>query len=146
MLEKVTRYISYSYICNIFRCNKQLIFFCCFGVINTAIDFFVYLFLTRSFELFTIYFLFAHIISFVISVTNGFFLNRRWTFHSKDKRIFKEYFRYITISSCMLVLSTLLLYVFVNVVGLYDIIAKLVVVVLLAFISFYLHKFLTFKG
>jgi glycosyltransferase involved in cell wall biosynthesis len=71
--------------------HRQLVKYSIIGIINTFLDWGVYLGLTRIFAYFIQHYLFAKGISFCVAVTNSYFWNRYWTFRSKRKEILRQY-------------------------------------------------------
>jgi putative flippase GtrA len=55
----------------------------------------------------------SHIFSFSLAVTNGFFLNRAWTFrHSRDGRVERQYVMFVLVNLVGLGLSTFIVLTF----------------------------------
>ena len=124
--------------------KKGFIIFCCIGVINTALDFSVYVLLTQFILFFQKHFLFASGISIILASTSSFFMNKRWTFDSGVRTIHQEYVRFFTANMVGLLVHTCLLYVLVSYFGLNDIFAKICVIIFLAFLMYSIHKNWTF--
>lgn len=58
------------------------------------------------------------LLSFIVSVTNGFFWNKFWTFSAADtKRGEKEYAKYVFVTSATSLLGLLLLHIIINTIG-----------------------------
>ena len=62
----------------------EFIKFSLVGMINTSVDFGVYIMLSRSIYLFSRHFLIAKALSFIAATVCSFLLNRRWTFNKMD--------------------------------------------------------------
>jgi dolichol-phosphate mannosyltransferase len=120
---------------------KQFTKFCLVGFFNTAIDFLVYLFLTR---LFIIYFVLANACSFLVAVTWSFIFNKYWTFRNGEKKIKKQYLQFLFINVIGLILNTLILYTFVTYFNLYDLLAKALAIVIVLFWNFGMNRYWTF--
>lgn len=120
---------------------KQFTKFCLVGFSNTAIDFLVYLFLTR---LFLIYFVLANACSFLLAVTWSFVFNKYWTFRNGEKKIKKQYLQFLFINIFGLILNTLFLYVLVTYLNFYDILAKIIAVIIILFWNFFANRYWTF--
>lgn len=121
---------------------RQFTKFCFVGLINASIDFIVYLTLTRIFNL---YFILANLGSFIIAVTSSFLINKKWTFRDQGKDQVKKYIKFIITNLIGLGINTTLLYCFVTYLGLYDIIAKILAIILTTFWNFSASKYWTFK-
>lgn len=145
MIEYWNKYIRSSRICSFLCCQKKFIFFCCIGLINTLIDFSLYIVLTRCTDLFAHYFLFAHCIGFFVASTNSFFMNRRWTFNVGPTALHRQYIRYLIANIIGLCANSIVLYLLITQFHLFDIYAKGVTVIVFAFIMYYVHKEWTFR-
>src|SRR5436309_15769504 len=78
------------------------------GISNTALTFLVY---TLLLKVFGVWYLAASAIGFAVGATNGFLLNRRWTFreHVGDNL---TPLRWVIVQGCGLAVNVGLLYVF----------------------------------
>ena len=97
------------------------------GVSNTVVDFAVYLGLTRSTAYFHEHFLQANLLAFLIANLNSFLLNRRFTF-SKSGAGATRYPMFLTVSAVYLGVIQLGMWSLVSYAGLYDMVAKVLVV------------------
>ena len=123
---------------------RQFIKFCVVGTISTLIDIGTYTLLTRLFEFFQEHYLIANIIAFLIALINSYSLNRKFTFRNKNKKVGVQFSKYITVYTIGIGLSTGLMYVFVDIFGIYDIFAKLLTVGVVLFWNFFASKFFIF--
>lgn len=123
--------------------SRQFVKFCFFGFINALVDFAVYLTLTR---IFNVYFLIANFGSFIIGVTLSFYMNRKWTFRDQGGEHAKKYFKFIITNLIGLGLYTIILYIFVTYLGMYDLLAKALAIIITAFWNFSANRFWTFKN
>ena len=125
---------------------KQFIKFSLVGLVNTLIDFIIYFALTRLITWFADYYLVANAIAFAVAATNSFYLNKYWTFQSKDKRqITFQYFKFLLVSIFTLILVEAFLYLFVNYLGMFDLYAKVLVIIISLISNFFLNKLIVFK-
>jgi len=122
----------------------QFIRFSVVGLINTLIDFLVYFGLTRAISWFGEYYLAANALSFVAASTNSFFLNKNWTF-GNQKKDRGQYFKFIAVVAFTLLLSEVVLFFLVNRLGIYDLFAKILVLIVSVVSNFFLSKFMVFK-
>ncbi len=125
---------------------RQFVKFGIVGATNTAWDFGVYYVLTRGVFGFSLHFLTANIIAFSVSVMNSYLLNRTWTFRSTDTRHHVLFTKFLTVNLVTLGLYELLLYLLVNHVHLYDLIAKLISIGVVMIWNFAANKFWTFRA
>lgn len=121
---------------------KQFTKFCFVGLGNAVIDFSIYLTLTRVFNL---YFVLANIGAFIVAVTSSFLINKKWTFHDSGGEHTKKYIKFIVTNLIGLGINTTLLYCFVTYLGLFDVLAKIMAIVLTTFWNFSTSKYWTFK-
>src|SRR3972149_1639570 len=99
---------------------KQFIKFSMIGVVNTAVDFCVYVLLARIAGM---YFLVANFFAVLIAMTLSFFLNRRWTFRNTDPRIKRQYLKFVMVNIGYLMLNNGIVYVLVAIFDVYDLYA-----------------------
>jgi len=109
------------------KAASQFIKFSIIGIINTIIDFSIYILLTRHVVFFShshsmLYL--ANVISFLVSTTFSFFANRRWTFAMTQKASLHEMARFYTITTSGLIINSFLLYNFIEFLKISDLIAK----------------------
>lgn len=101
----------------------SLIKFALVGVVNTLIDFIIYALLTHV----NLNYITAQCISYSAGVLNSYMMNRSWTFNQKGKGSKHEFFTFIGVNLITLVMTTFLLTVFYNWLGLSLIVSKLLV-------------------
>ena len=125
---------------------RQLVKFGFVGLSNTAIDFFVYLSLTRIWSFWAKHFWLANVISFLVATTWSFFFNRHWTFKDSERgRLPSKYSKFVLVNLVGVGINTLILYLLVTYLGVYDIVAKAAAVAVVMFWGFFANKFWTFK-
>ena len=124
---------------------KQFAKFVMVGLVNTAIDFFIYFSLTRGTDFFERHLLSANIIAFSIAATNSFFWNKKWTFRDQGKNYHVQYSKFLIVSIGGLLLSQGIFVLGVHYLKISDIITKLAAVVIITFWNFALNKWWTFK-
>jgi putative flippase GtrA len=93
------------------------------GVVNTSIDFIVYALLTW----FSLNYIIAQCISYSAGVLNSYMLNRKWTFARTGKGSKREFFTFIGVNLITLVITSFLLTVFYQWLGISLLISKLLV-------------------
>jgi putative flippase GtrA len=109
---------------------------------TTVLDLIVFFILT---EFFKIYYLLSAAISYIISSTANYFINRKWGFKDTKTRIGRGYLIFFVISLFGLGLTVFLLWMFVSVFHIYYLFARLLVYIIEGTISFFLHAFFSFK-
>lgn len=112
------------------------------GACNTALDFCIYLSLTRFIGL---YFVIANTISFSITATVSFFLNKHFTFRNKEKRVHTQYVKFIVVSVLGLLWNNLIIFSFVKFVHLHDIAAKVIAIGIVLFWNYGMNKIWSFR-
>jgi putative flippase GtrA len=89
----------------------QFIKFALVGILNSAIQYLVFLLIYR---LFGFQYLSASIIGYVAGMTNSYFLNRRWTFASRNQRLLPELGRFVVVNLISLGANLGLLFLLVS--------------------------------
>jgi putative flippase GtrA len=122
---------------------RQFIKYSLVGVLNTMVDFGVYISLTRFAGL---HFLLANAVSFLVAVTLSFWLNRRWTFRDRigDRR--RQYMFFFLINLIALGLNEALLASFVHFFDVHDLLAKAAATVVVLFWNFFANRAWTFRA
>lgn len=119
----------------------QFVKFCIVGVSNTAISLAVYyIFIVINKELYIL----GNAVGFVVSVLNSYFWNSRFVFKKQDERgktVVKTFIAYGT----NLVLGSVLLYLFVDVLHISEFIAPLINLIITIPLNFVLNKFWVMK-
>lgn len=115
------------------------------GGVATIGDFTIYFSLTRLNAWFSQYYLVANVCSFVVGSMIGYFLNKNWTFQQGKSFIASQYTKYIIANLITLAILQLFFYIFVEIFGLYDVIAKIALLFISIGINFSFSKFWTFK-
>lgn len=141
MFEQLLRLVPFSHNKNMRQFYKYSIV----GLSNTLIDFLIYVVLTRTVAFFATYFLLANVLSFGIAVTNSYIWNRRWTFRSTDAKRFQQYMKFFIVNIGGLLLNTGLLSLLVYKFGVYDIMGKVIAIVISLAWNFLLNRIWVFK-
>lgn len=125
---------------------RQFIKFSMVGVVNTTTDFFIYFTLTRLWDFWLERYLAAAFLAFVTANIVSFILNRRWTFRTERARIHLQYSKFFLISLVGLSLTLMFMYLAVDRLGIWDVIAKPIVVFVVSLWNFGANKFWTFSS
>lgn len=116
------------------------------GVSNVILDFIIYLSLTRGWEFWREHYLWANFLSFVVVVTWSFFWNKHWTFQERSGRHGTQYAKFLAITVIGLGIYQTFLYAGIQLLSLYDVVAKLLAIPLMTAWNFIMHKLWTFKS
>lgn len=114
------------------------------GIINTLIDASAYILLTRVLGFGGIPTA-AKFFSFMLGTISSLFLNRSWTFGVQAPLSLGEVARFYAVVSVGLLLNVSLMYVFVHIVGLYDLLALALTTVSTFAVNYLLSKAWVFK-
>src|ERR1700694_4923968 len=119
----------------------QFVKFGTVGVSNTLITFAVY---TVLLKVFGVWYLAASAIGFLVGATNGFLLNRRWTFkeHVSDAR---TPVRWGVVQGCGLGLNVLLLFALVDGAGLDKLLSQAFAMGVVTVLTFLVNRAWTFR-
>ncbi|MFA5076213.1 MAG: GtrA family protein [Patescibacteria group bacterium] len=125
---------------------KQLTKFCLIGLLNTGVDFSVYISLTRIWPFWAKNYLVANIISFLVANFFSFWVNKFWTFENREPgRFYRQYGKFLVVSLVALAIVESTLYILVEHFGFYDLLAKMVGIAISLAWSFLVHRYWTFK-
>lgn len=120
---------------------RNLILYGIIGIFSAGLDFIIFYALTTIVEVF---YLIANVFSVTIGITTSFILNRKYNFKVIDK-VFKRYLIFVSVGSFGLLLSSALLYFFIDIVTLDIIVSKVLSIVFVVLIQFFVNKYFTFK-
>lgn len=125
MIKRYENFIKYSLI----------------GVTGVALDFSMFAILTKYFN---VYYQYANILSVSLGITNNFLLNAYFNFKLTDN-LFVRFMKFYSVGLVGLMLSSVCLFVFIEVMLIEGIVAKIVVIGVVAIVQFKLNKIFTFK-
>ena len=119
----------------------QFVKFGIVGISNTLITFIVY---TLLLKVFGVWYIAASAIGFIVGATNGFLLNRRWTFagHVGDSL---TPVRWAIVQTAGLALNLGLLYLLVHDAGLDELLAQALATVAVTISTFLVNRAWTFR-
>ncbi len=112
------------------------------GTCSTLVDLLILALLT---EIFSIYYLFSSAISFVISSTLSYSINKNWGFKDGKRRVYIGYPLFILFTFIGLLLTVFLMWIFVSKIGIYYLFARIIVALIVGTMNFIFHSFFTFK-
>jgi putative flippase GtrA len=119
----------------------QFVKFGIVGVSNTLLTFIVYTILLKGFG---VYYLLASAIGFICGATNGFLLNRRWTFRDHVGDSFTPV-RWAIVQSCGLAINEVLLYLLVHDAHVEKLLAQALATVVVTLTTFFANRAWTFR-
>jgi len=121
--------------------KKQFILYSIIGFSGAFIDFVVFIVLIKVFSLNTII---ANAISISLGITNNFILNSIFNFKVKDK-LKQRFIKFYLIGLFGFFISSLIIYILKEVLGVDPIISKLCSIVIVVILQYSLNKRITFK-
>jgi putative flippase GtrA len=127
------------------RTAQQLMKFCLVGVINTSVDFAIYVGLTRIFVYWNERLVWAAIISCGCGLLSSFVLNNFWTFQRNHHEISRCLPKFLLVALLGIVWNAGLVYLLVS-LGVYDLIAKAFATIFVLVWNFVLQKKWTFRN
>lgn len=120
---------------------KTAVFYIFFGCITTAIDIGVFYIVNYWFDF---WYLVSNAIAFVFSSTTNFVTNKYLNYQNKSQKLALQYITHFAVSVSALVVTSLFLYFFVDILGFGALAAKLITSILVAFYSYFVHTKVTF--
>src|SRR3954451_10293544 len=120
----------------------QFVKFGIVGVSNTLLTFAVYGVLLKVFG---VWYLAASAIGFIAGATNGFLLNRRWTFRGHVGDAFTPV-RWAIVQGCGLGINVGLLYLFVHDAGIEKLLAQAFATAVVTVTTFFANRAWTFRA
>jgi putative flippase GtrA len=119
---------------------EQLVKFCVVGGTGYAVNLAVYTVLVTIFE---IHYIPAAVCSFLVAVTNNYTWNRLWTFRAERGHVAYQGMRFLVVSTLALGANLLVLHLLVT-VGLDEVLAQAIAIVLVTPINFVGNKLWSF--
>lgn len=130
---------------NHLKMHKEIIIYGIVGVLNTALNFFLYFFLE---SMLNVYYLYANFISWIACVIFSFYANKVYVFQIKNSNI-KEFCKEVgTFLLCSLgtgFLDIFILWCMVDIMTIDETISKFVDVFVVIVVNYFLRKFFVFK-
>ena len=124
---------------------REQIWYLIFGVLTTIVSYSTYIIFTRWY---IIDIGMSNILSWCISVVFAYITNKNFVFKSKNmgkKEVFIEFIKFIGSRVFSGILDTVLLIFFVNVLGINDIVMKVINGVVVVSVNYVLSKFIIFN-
>jgi putative flippase GtrA len=135
---------NYIYLIHqIFLKYKKIFRYIISGGIATCLNIVVLFICVHYYDL---WYLTSAIISFCFAVVVSYLLQKFWTFKNYlRENISKQFFIFFIFALSMLLLNTLLMYLFVEIIGFYYLIAQITVSLIIGLASYAFHSKLIFK-
>lgn len=125
---------------------RQCVRYVIVGVVNTGLDFGMYVGLTRGFEFWEHHYLLANGLAFIIVVTWSFFLNKYWTFKNREARYVTQYLKFVVITLVGVGIAEGVLYAGVEIFATHDLVAKIMAAPLVVVWNFFAYRFWVFRA
>lgn len=109
------------------------------------LDLLIYTLLTRTSDFFQHYYLLAAFVAFIISASNSYIWNKRWTFKDKVQFTHTQLIKFYIASAIALSINETVLWILVRHLGIFDIVAKLMASISAGGMNFVLQKFWIFR-
>jgi len=122
---------------------KQFFRYNVVALLATTLDFSLFIIFT---DVFQIWYVLSTFISAVIGGVVAFFLERNWTFVSKDGKISHQAFKYLIVWVMSILLNTAGLYLIIEYINIDPVISKVIVSITVGIsFNFLMHNFFIFK-
>lgn len=118
----------------------QLAKFCAVGGIGYVINLAVYTVLLHA----GLHYLLAATCSFLVVVTNNYFMNRYWTFHDRRAHVGVQGFQFLVVSAGSLVANLLVLHVLIS-LGAGKLVAQAIAIILVTPLNFVGNRLWSFR-
>ena len=129
-------------ISNLYNKYKEIINYLIFGVLTTIVSILSYALFTRIFHI-DIYI--SSVLSWILAVTFAFITNRIFVFNSKERNIILELIKFYLSRLASLGIELLLMYLFVNIFNINDMISKIIVQGIVIVLNYIFSKIFVFK-
>lgn len=128
-------------IATLYRRFRNLILYGIIGCCSSGFDFLLYSLFVQDFNW---NYILSNCISVLAGITTSFTLNRAYNFKVKDKMV-RRFGIFLTVGLCGMLLSNLILWICIDVLGMNKILSKLLSIVLVVFFQFLINKYVTFR-
>ncbi len=129
-------------ILNLYKKYEEIINYLIVGGMTTLVSIVIYALCTKAFH---INYMIANVISWIISVLFAYVTNRIFVFKSKSDNIFLEVYQFFKYRVISLGIELLLMYVFVELINIDDMISKIIVQVIVIVLNYVFSKLFVFK-
>lgn len=129
-------------IIDLYKKYSEIINYLIFGILTTLVNFIAY-FMCR--KIFHIVYMLSKAISWIIAVLFAYITNRKFVFESKSDNLLKEIYQFYKYRIFSLGIELLLMYIFVEVFGIDDMIANIPVTFIVVIINYFFSKLFVFN-
>ena len=126
----------------IMKLDRELILYVVFGVLTTVVNFVTYFIFAR---LFGLNYLISNILAWFFAVLFAYITNRIWVFESKSSNILKEVLLFYGGRIFSGVVDNGLMYIFIELLGIGDFTAKVIIQVIVVVLNYVFSKLIVFK-
>ena len=133
-------------ILNLYKQFKEQILYIVFGVLTTAINIIAFFVCSRLVNLSLIP---SNIIAWILSVLFAFITNKIYVFNSKNYSfsvVLRELIDFIVARGATGILDLVLMYLFVSIIGIEDMISKIIINIIVIILNYILSKLYVFKN
>lgn len=121
---------------------KEILLYLIFGGLTTLVNILVYALCTK---ILSINWAVSNVIAWILSVLFAYVTNRKYVFESKSENIFKEMSSFFGFRLLSFVLDMGFMYLFVDMIQMNDMIAKVIVQVIVIVLNYIFSKLFIFK-
>ena len=122
--------------------NMRIFKYFFIGGLATITDWAIFYVLANMLSL---HYLIALLISYPLGLAVHYTLNKKHTFKSTSKKITAQIFVYLIVAAVSLALSSALMYLFVTVLGLYNMLGRVFTTFIVTCLNYIMHSQLTFN-
>lgn len=131
---------------SLYKKYEEVIKYLFFGVLTTIVSILIYWIFTK---LFHVNYMISNVISWIGAVSFAYVTNKIFVFKSKcdnDKQVIVEIYQFFKYRLFSLVIDVLLMYLFVEIFNIDDMISKLIVQVIVIILNYLFSKLFVFKN
>ena len=121
--------------------KKEMVSYVIFGAFTTLINIAVYFIFT---DIFHINYIIANIVSWFVSVMFAYVTNRIWVFESDNENVAKEVFLFYGGRIFTVVVDTLLMILFIDVLSIGNFVSKITVSIIVIILNYLFSKWVVF--
>lgn len=124
---------------------KEIITYVFFGFVTTVVNYVAFVLCGHVFHLDVVL---ANAIAWILAVIVAYITNKLWVFESKNhdiKTLLREFGEFVAGRLITLGLETVLLWVFVDLLGVNDLLMKIITSIIVMIVNYIFSKFIIFK-
>lgn len=121
--------------------KKEMVSYVIFGAFTTLINIAVYFIFT---DIFHINYIIANIVAWFVSVMFAYVTNRIWVFESDNENVAKEVFLFYGGRIFTVVVDTLLMILFIDVLSIGNFVSKITVSIIVIILNYLFSKWVVF--